>query len=99
MRITVFGLALLLTILLLGLVVAGVVWAGSSANYAVDWSVLGGGGAPAESSSGAVVLNGTLGQTAIGSSATTHGGLGAGFWYGVGERMYNIYLPLVLRNY
>jgi hypothetical protein len=64
---------------------------------AVDWSVLSGGGAPAESSSG-VTLNGTLGQTAIGWSDATQGSLGAGFWYGVGERMYTVYLPLVLRN-
>jgi hypothetical protein len=98
MRMTAFGPALLLTILLLGLVVAGAVWAGSSANYAVDWSVLSGGGAPAESSSGVVALKGTLGQTAIGWSAATRGSLGTGFWYGAGEGMYTVYLPLVLRN-
>ena len=23
----------------------------------------------------------------------------AGFWYGLGERMYTVYLPLVLRNH
>jgi hypothetical protein len=98
MRITVFCLALLLTILLLGLVIAGAVWAGSSANYAVDWSVLSGGGAPVSSSSGAMALNGSLGQTAIGWSGATQGSLGAGFWYGVGEGIYTVYLPLVLRN-
>jgi hypothetical protein len=99
MRMTAFGPALLLAILLLGLVAAGAVWAESSANYSIDWSVLGGGGAPAESSSGTVALNGTLGQTAIGWSGATHGSLGAGFWYGAGEGMYTVYLPLVLRNY
>jgi hypothetical protein len=98
MRMTAFGLALLLASLLLGLVVAGAVWAGSSDGIAVDWSVLSGGGAPAESSSGVVALNGTLGQTAIGWSGATHGSLGAGFWYGVGEGIYTVYLPLVLRN-
>lgn len=97
--ITALGLALLLTILLLGLVVAGVVWAGSSDGIAVDWSVLSGGGAPAESNSGTVALNGSLGQTAIGSSAATHGSLDAGFWYGTGQGMYAVYLPLVLRKY
>jgi hypothetical protein len=93
-RVALAGLVALLLFLL-----AGTVWAGSSANYAVDWSVLSGGGAPAESSSGAVALNGTLGQTAIGSSAATHGSLGAGFWYGAGARTYPVYLPILLRNH
>ena len=65
----------------------------------VNWQVLSGGGALAESSSGVVALKGTLGQTAIGWSAASHGGLGAGFWYGLGEGVYEIYLPVVLRNY
>ena len=63
-----------------------------------DWQVLSSGGAPAESSSGLVALNGTLGQTAIGPSAATHGSLGGGFWYGAGARRYEIYMPVVLRN-
>jgi hypothetical protein len=92
------GLAALSLLLLAGLAIVGIVRAGSSANYAVGWSVLSGSGAPAGSSSGTVALNGTLGQTAIGSSAATHGSLGAGFWYGVGEGMYTVYLPLVVRD-
>ena len=93
------GLAALLLLLLAGLAIAGIAWAGSSDGTAVDWSVLSGGGAPAESRSGAVALSGTLGQTAIGSSAATHGSLGAGFWYGPAERRYTLYLPIVLRSY
>jgi hypothetical protein len=93
-RMTAFVLASLLIAL-----VASIAWAGSSDGIAVDWSVLSGGGAPAASGSGLVTLNGTLGQTAIGPSAASHGSLGAGFWYGVGERIYTTYLPLVLRNY
>lgn len=78
---------------------ASVVWAGSSDGTAVDWSVLSGGGAPAESSAGAVALNGSLGQTAIGPSDGDVS-IGAGFWYGLArEEGYWIYLPLVLRNY
>ena len=92
-RIALAGLVALLLFL-----VAGAVWAGSSANYAVDWSVLSGGGAPAESSSGLVALNGSLGQTAIGASAAVHGSLGGGFWYGLGARRYIIYLPIVVRD-
>jgi hypothetical protein len=98
MRVTALGPAILLTVFLASLSVASVVWAGSSDGPAVDWSVLSSGGAPAESSSGLVALNGTLGQTAIGPSAATHGSLGGGFWYGAGARRYEIYVPVVLRN-
>ena len=91
------GLAALSLLLLVGLALAGIVWAGSSDGTAVDWSVLSGGGAPA--SGGSVTLNGTLGQTAIGSSSGTGAAVGAGFWYGLGEGVYEIYLPVVLRNY
>jgi hypothetical protein len=91
------GLAALSLLLLVGLALAGIVWAGSSDGTAVDWSLLSGGGAPA--SGGLVTLNGTLGQTAIGPGANTHADLGAGFWYGLGEGVYEIYLPVVLRNH
>jgi hypothetical protein len=91
--------ALLTLVLLLLTLLAGATRAGSSDHSGVDWSVLGSGGATAESSAGIIVLNGTLGQTAIGWSGATHGSLGAGFWYGAGERRYTVYLPLVLRNY
>ena len=93
-QIALAGLVALLLFLL-----AGVAWARSSDHYAVDWQVLSGGGAPAASGSGHVALNGTLGQTAIGPGASTHADLGAGFWYGMGERMHAVYLPLVLLNY
>lgn len=90
------GLAALSLLLLACLSVAGIVWAGSSDGTAVDWSVLSGGGAPV--AGGAVTLNGSLSQTAIGPAAGGDYALGAGYWYGVGERIYQIYLPIVLRN-
>jgi hypothetical protein len=93
------GLAALSLLLLAGLAIVGIVRAGSSANYAVGWSVLSGSGAPAGSSSGTVALNGTLGQTAIGASTGTGATVGAGFWYGLGGGAYEIYLPVTLRNY
>ena len=93
------GQAALSLLLLAGLSLAGIAWAGRSDGAAVDWSVLSGGGAPAESSSGAVALNGTLGQTAIGSSSGTGATVGAGFWYGLGEGLYRLYLPVLLRNH
>ncbi|MGD9315248.1 MAG: hypothetical protein PVG56_00315 [Anaerolineae bacterium] len=95
----------LLPLLLAGLALVGLAWAGSSDGATVQWSVLSGGGAPAASSSGAVSLNGTLGQTAIGPSSVSGSSfgpgtmVGAGFWYGLGEGVYEIYLPLTLRNH
>ena len=93
------GLVLLPLLLLAGLAVASMVWAGSSDGATVEWSVLSGGGAPAASSSGAVTLNGTLGQATIGSSSGPGATVGAGFWYGLGEGIYEIYLPVTLRNH
>jgi len=82
--------------LVLLLLLTGVVLADTAQIPSVDWQVLSGGGAPA--AGGGVTLNGTLGQTAIGPSSASNRVLGAGFWYGVGEGVFEIYLPLVLRN-
>jgi hypothetical protein len=82
----------------------GVAWAGSSANYAIDWQVLNGGGASA-SGSGDVTLNGSLGQTAIGTSSAGGYSLGAGYWYGVGGEgqpvapITSVYLPIILKGH
>ncbi len=91
--------AFLTLVLLLLTLLAGAAWAGGSDHPGVDWSVLGSGGATTESSSGDVLLNGSLGQTAIGSSSGPGAALGAGFWYGLGKGAYRLYLPVVLRNY
>jgi hypothetical protein len=93
------GLAALSLLLLVGLALAGIAWAGSSNGTSVDWSVLSGSGAPADSSSGTVSLNGSLGQTAIGASSGSGATLGAGFWYGLGAGVYEVYLPVTLRNH
>lgn len=71
------------TALLCGLVVAGVAWAMSSASYAINWDVIGGGGGPLSSAS--YTINSTVGQAAIGPSDSTSYGLGAGYWYGMVE--------------
>jgi hypothetical protein len=94
-RITSLGLGVLFTLLL-----AVTTWAGSSDNYAIDWWVMSGGGAPAASGSGNVALNGSLGQTAIGPSASTGGeyALGAGYWLEAAPAPY-IYLAVVLRHW
>jgi hypothetical protein len=92
-----FHVGLLALSLLLLMLLASIAWAGSSDGTVVDWSVLSSGGAPA--AGGSVMLNGTLGQTATGSSSGTGATAGAGFWYGLGEGAYEIFLPVVLRNY
>lgn len=92
--------ALSLTILLI-LLLAGVVRAGSSDNFAINWQVLSGGGAPA--ATGNVTLNGSLGQTAIGPSTGDNLSLGAGYWYGsnllsIAPGNEPVYLPIILRS-
>lgn len=85
-------LALLLCVLLLAPVAEAAV---SSAGYAINWQVIGGGAGPQMSNS-SYGLNSTVGQTAIGWSENGHG-LGSGYWYGVGAQ-YAVYLPLVLKQ-
>jgi hypothetical protein len=95
-RISAFGLVHLLAIILLGLAIVSVVWASSSNGAAVDWDVLSGGGAPI--TGGTVTMNSTLGQMGIGPSGSAHIDLGAGFWYGLGEGEFIVYLPILMRN-
>jgi hypothetical protein len=45
-----------------------------------------------------VVLCGTLGQPFVGLNRNDGVALGHGFWYGLGEVTYRIYLPLVVRG-
>ena len=82
------------------LLLASLVWVAAAGGPTVDWEVLGGGGAPAVSSSGSVHLNATLGQTAIGPSGSTGTDFVAGFWHGLSSKeTVRIYLPLVLRKH
>jgi hypothetical protein len=86
---------ILLTLLIIFLLSTSSALAMSSANYKLDWFVplTGGGGGPAASANYAV--NFTVGQSAIGASASTNYGVGLGYWYGVMIR--NIFLPLIMR--
>jgi hypothetical protein len=77
-RIKRIPLVILVLILALG-ATAGLAWAGSSSNYAIEWQALAGGGQAAESSGG-VRLNGTLGQPITGASTGGEVSLGAGYW-------------------
>ncbi len=89
----------LTAVLLCGLLLAGAVMAMESANYAINWDVVGNGGRPSTSASFA--LDGTIGQGVVGSSANTSYGLCGGYWWCGGETAYNnnkVYLPIVLHN-
>jgi len=86
-------IGLLCALLLAGNALAGM----SSTNYRLDWftPLTGGGGGPAASTNYAV--NFTVGQAAIGFSASDNYTAGFGYWYGaVGP--FRLYLPLVLRQ-
>jgi len=85
--------------LLCGLVVAGVAWAMSSASYAIEWDVIGGGGGPMSSASYA--LNGTVGQGAIGAKSSASYRVGSGYWYGVAAPApptYELFLPIIMKH-
>ncbi len=87
-----YGLILLLLLLL-----AGVVWAGPSSGFSVDWSVLSGGGAPATSSN--IAADGSLGQTAIGNSTSSSNNisLDAGYWVGARKNEWQLHLPVIMQ--
>ena len=67
--------------LLLGAMAVGVALAQTSNSFDVRWNVLGGGGGGLGSESFAA--DGTVGQVAVGASASTNFRLDAGFWPGV----------------
>jgi hypothetical protein len=91
-RIAAFGLVLVSVVML-----GRLAWAGSPASVAIDWQVIGSGGAPA--SAGNVSLNGTIVQTAIGpSSGPGDLSLGAGFWV-TALRGKVLYLPVIFKAF
>jgi hypothetical protein len=90
-RIAVLAAGLLCILVLTGGVSAGMF----SENYGVPWDARWGGGGIISSAN--YSINATVGQGAIGWTAGTNFGVGAGYWYGaiLGHR---IYLPVILRN-
>lgn len=68
---------------------------GSSANYAIPWNVVSGGGS--EMASANYAIKSTTGQTAIGPGSSSNYSIGAGYWYGLGERSFKIFLPLEMK--
>lgn len=90
--------AMILSILMILLLVAGSALAMSSPNYRLDWftPMTGGGGGPASSTTYAA--NFTVGQTVIGASASENYGSGLGYWYGLLDNILRNLLPLVTKN-
>lgn len=87
------GLAVLL--LLLG---ARTVLAGNSANYAIDWQCLDGGGGSVSSAGGNVTMTGSVGQPVIGPVSSTTYWLGSGYEYRPrGQLGESTYLPLMIK--
>ncbi len=69
----------------------------SSDHYHLDWFVPLTGGGGGQASSAQYAVNFTIGQTTIGSSASTNYKGCLGYW--CGEFEYRIFLPLVLKNH
>jgi hypothetical protein len=80
------------------LLVAGSALAMSSSNFRMDWftPMTGAGGGPTSSAHYAV--NFTIGQTAIGASASENYGSGLGYWYGLLSDIFHNLLALVIKN-
>lgn len=68
----------------------------SSANYAIPWDVVAEGGNEMASSSYAI--RGTTGQAVIGPGSSTSFSIGAGYWYGWSENLFEVFLPMSLKN-
>ena len=85
----------LLIALLCGLLLVGPVTAMDSANFAIDWDVMGGGGEPVASANFA--LDATIGQGVIGPMSSANYDICSGYWCAGVE--YKIFLPLVMKNH
>jgi len=88
---------MILLALLILFLVNGVL-AASSVQYSIDWQSMNTGGAPAESGSGHISLNGSLGQTAIGPSSGSQSSLWAGFWHSIQQALMDLFMPIVMRS-
>lgn len=88
--------ALIILMLVACLALAVPVLAQVSANYDLSWHVIAGGGG--RMAGAQYTLQGTTGQPVTGPAASSGHTLCSGFWCGVAETEYRVYLPLVLRS-
>jgi hypothetical protein len=83
------------------LLLVSVALAQSGNGYDLSWSTVDGGGATF-STGGGYTLGGTIGQPDAGEMSGGDYALSGGFWggiVGVVEYFYDVYLPLILKNY
>lgn len=69
---------------------------GSSTNYSIPWDAISGGGN--EMASANYAIKSTTGQTTIGAGSSSNYSIRAGYWYGLTQRVYDFYLPLILKS-
>lgn len=109
MKTRMMGLILLVALLVLsGTVLAATASralgeAGAVAPMRLDWYVLTGSGG-GEATSSHYQLDFTVGQTVVGAASSTNYGLGLGYWAGIVSAAppgptFDLYLPIVLRNF
>lgn len=82
-----------LFLLVIGLV--GTALASSGGDYVLDWYTIDGGGGT--SSGGDYSLSGTIGQPDAGQMSGGDYDLAGGFWSGLVEALYELFLPLIQR--
>ena len=92
--------ATIILILIVWLLFVGSALAMSSTHFRLDWytPLTGAGGGPA--SSAHYAANFTVGQTAVGTSASEHFASGMGYWYGyLSSMIHNLleFLPQVMK--
>jgi hypothetical protein len=91
---------LLIALVILAAVIVSSAWAAPTADYAITWYTIDGGGGTLSGSGGigysAYMLDGTLGQPDAG--VLTGGGytLAGGYWGGL-IGVYRVYLPLIFK--
>jgi hypothetical protein len=87
----------LILVLVACLLLTHSVLAMSSSNYQIDWMVpLSGSGGRASSTNYAAQL--TIGQTATGTSTSPGFQAGWGFWHGIRQTVWELFLPLLQRR-
>ena len=69
---------------------------GSSASYQLNWEVMANGGSTMSSTS--FTLYSTSGQNVTTTMSSSSYTLKNGFWHGVFEDIYNVFLPLILKE-
>ena len=90
-----FGKILFMTVVLALLLIASAVFASSGGDYALDWYTIDGGGGT--SIGGDFSISGTIGQPDAGQMSGGDYTLASGFWAGIVEAVYELFLPLIQR--